>query len=165
MADRLHFSMEMDTKSIDIIEDILDDYMDSFLDELTEEIEWSWRKLAGEDPRLRSSRAKYLDAIEVHRDGDEIVLGLTDELAAALEEGSEPYDLKPGFLRGKTHRIIPLVDSGTNNVTRFRTVTVNSQGWIHPGYKPVSITEKVQVELESNLIGEVFSRVLSRSKI
>ena len=157
--------MKMDMSSADLLMDILTDSVDEFLDELTEELEWSWRKLAAEDPNLKSSKAKYLDAIDVRREGDDIILGLTDELASSLESGSEPYDLKPGFLRGRISRVIPLVDAGTNNVTRFRTVSVNSRGWIHPGNKARKITEKVQTELESGLMGEVFSRVMSRTTI
>lgn len=165
MAEVLTLSIEIDKDAMSAVIDDINLRMDTVLEELSEEVEWNWRKLAASSTELRSTKSRYLDAIEVSRDGDEIVLTLNDELVSAMESGSDPYDLKPGFLKGKQFRIIPLVDEGTNNVTRFRTVSQGSSGWIHPGHKARKIVEQVKVEVETNILGEVMNRVMSRSVI
>ncbi len=160
-----NFHIQMDDESIRLIQKHLDDAADTFMDELTEEVEWAWRRLAAAESSLKSTKSIYLKAIDVKRDGFSIDLSLTDELASSLENGQESYDLKPGFLQNRKFRVIPLVDSGTDNVTRFRTVTPNSAGWKHPGLHPRKLTEKVLAEMENNLAGEVLERVMSRSKL
>ena len=153
------FNLEIDKEALAEVVDYVNTRIDLGMDDLVEEVEWNWRRIAASSSELKSTKSKYLDAIEVKREGDEVVLTLNDELISGMEAGTEPYDLKPGFLKGHTHRVIPLVDKGTNNVTRFRTVTASSPGWIHPGFKPLKIVEQVKEEMGS-IVTEVFSRVL-----
>ena len=159
------FKLELDKESLSEVVDNINLRVDVALDELTEEVEWQWRMLASRSTELKSTKEKYLDAIEVKREGDEIILSLTDPLAASMEAGSGPYDLKPGFLRGKQFRIIPLVSPGTDNVTGFRTLTQGSAGWVHPGHKARKIVDQVTAELEATVVVEVLAKVFSRTKI
>lgn len=155
------YRVEVDTDSLDLLVDILGESVDEFLDELRDEVEWTWRRLAA--PALNSSRREYLDNLSVTREGDDIVMSLTGDLATAVETGQQSFDLKPGFLKGAKYRVIPLVSD--RGPVKFRTVSHTSKGWKHPGITPRNIIPSVQNELQSGLIGEVFSRVLSRSKI
>lgn len=160
MAAVLNLKLELDEAAMSKVVDNVNLRIDTALDDLVDEVEWTWRKIAASSPTLKSTKSKYIDAIKVEREGDEIVMSLTDELASAMESGSKPYDLKPGFLKGKQSRIIPLVDKGTNNVTRFRTVTQGSSGWIHPGHKPTKIVDQVKNELETTVLGEVLAKAM-----
>ena len=160
-----NFFYPIESNVSEFLEEILEERMDEYIDELVEEVEWAWRRIAASSSKLRSTKQVYLEAIRVERYNREIVLSLDNSLASAVEQGSQKFNLKPGFLGNRPYRVIPLVDAGTNNVTRFRTVSTGSSGWNHPGIKPANITEEVLNEVETQLSGEVFSRVLSRMKL
>lgn len=161
MSKNPSYSIEIDQGSVDLMVDMFEDVVDEFIDELTEEVEHTWRKLAS--PALNTSREKYFKGLKVSREGNAVVMSLTGELAKSVENGQSSFDLKPGFLKGALYRVIPLVSS--TGVTKFRTVSHTSSGWIHPGLTPRNIMGAVQAEIEQTVLGEVFSRVLSRSKI
>ena len=162
MINPVMFSIELYASSLDLVEEFLEDRMDEFLDELAEEAEMIWRKFAEESTKLQSSKKTYIDAIKVQRDGSSISMTLDDPHAADLEDGSTPFDLKPGFLRGKQYRVIPLVNNG---VTTFKTLVAGAPGWIHPGQEARNLTDDVTSELSENSIGEIFARVINRTSI
>lgn len=158
-----NISIEFDEQAMADLIDHVNLRIDLAMDELADEVEWTWRRLAADSSKLNTTKQTYLDAIEVSREGDSIVLALTDTLAAAVEEGSDPYDLKPGFLKGRTHRVIPLVESG--RPVQFRTISQKSGPWIHPGIHPRSIVGEVKAEVENTILSDVFDRVMARGYI
>lgn len=164
MSLKPNFFCSLDTASAESLVEVFEESVGEFVEELAEEVERSWRMHAANDSTLRSTKQKYLDAIEVNTDGGNINLSLTDPMAASLELGASGFDLKPGFLQNRQYRVIPLVEAGTNNVNRFRTVTPNSRGWKHPGLHPRKIVDKVRADAGDHLVGEVFSRVIGRTK-
>jgi hypothetical protein len=164
MAIRMPLSVEMDMESTDILKEILEDSVDEFLDEVRNEIELAWRRRATNSSRLNTTKKRYLDAIEVKREGDDITMYLTDELAASLESGQDPYDLKPGFLKGHTHRVVPLVNSRSGE-TKFRTISAKSSPWVHPGLEPRGLVQDVQEEATTEIFGEIFSAILSKVSV
>lgn len=56
---------------------------------------------------------------------------IKDKVTVLLERGWRKFGMKPGLLQGMARRVIPIV---TDEGVVFRTVTQDSQGWIHPGY-------------------------------
>jgi hypothetical protein len=162
MAFNPTFSTQVDTEIAEKIRDVFEDVVDDFIDELAEEVEWEWRKQASASSKLRSTKKQYLDAIEVVREGDDIHMVLNDPIASAVEDGSSEFDLKPGFLRGKPYRTIPIVES-SGTVTKFRRVSQSSTGWRHPGIEARSITDQVKNELDSGLVVDVFKKVVART--
>jgi hypothetical protein len=163
MSSGVHISFDIDDKAMAELVDHVHLRIDTALEELTDEVEWVWRKIAAGSNKLNTTKDIYLDAIKVEREGDEIVMSLTNDLANQVESGSDPYDLKPGFLKGRTHRVIPLVEQG--RPVKFRMISQKSEPWIHPGIHPRNIIDEVKAELENNIIDEVFSRVMARSSI
>lgn len=70
-----------------------------------------------------------------------------DKIAALLEKGWRAFDMKPGLLRGKLSRVIPLqLPSGTE----FRTVSRSSPAgsWQHPGYKGAQVVPDLKNRLQ-----------------
>jgi len=95
-----------------------------------------------------SARAKnrYLHAITPYktRPGAYIL----DKVARLLETGWKSFDMKPGLLKGQFSRVIPLQLPGQSE-PEFRTVTANSKGWKHPGFKGANVVERVREKLAS----------------
>ena len=144
---------------------------DTALMRAANEIRDFWEGEAGRN--LRSSRYKYIDAIEdpeVNLSEGTVSLLLNSEFASMVERGSAqaPWDLKPQFLRnGKAvknptksgasiYRIIPLnVDRepvprmgvAWYSNPKFRIVTNMSTGWIwKSSRRPYEIVTAVQEE-------------------
>ncbi len=163
--------VEMEVKGIDWdeLESEFDGVIDEGLDTLAEEIEWSWREKAAK--KLRESKEEYLDGLSVERIGNDIQGKLTGPLAVAVETGAKSFDLKPGFLGNRLSRIIPMGEykGGDGPVVpqigRFRTVSVGSSGWIHPGWEPRAIHEEIQEEIDDTLADKVFGSLVDQIKI
>lgn len=128
------------------------------LDEIAEEIEWSWRRHAAN--KLKESKDEYLNSLKVSRVGTTIEVSLNSKLAFYIENGSSAFDLKPGFLKGKLHRIIPM-----KNPLRFRTVSIRSSGWKHPGIKAREIHKDVMLDFEQEILPQVMDKLMSNIKI
>lgn len=93
-----------------------------------------------------SSRAKerYIRSIQPYRQG--VGAYISDKVAALLEKGWERFDMKPGLLRAKSRRAIPLLEGEV-----IRTVSVNSPAgfWIHPGFDGAKVVDKVQATISA----------------
>jgi hypothetical protein len=64
-----------------------------------------WETLAGQ--RLNSSRERYIEALGMEQKGDSVTLKLTGDFAVMREVGSQPFDMKPGFLASKKMKLAP----------------------------------------------------------
>lgn len=96
------------------------------------EIEWNYQA----QQQMKTTAAKYMEGVSFTLTSDGVDVFIQGWLPVALEQGTTPYDLKPGFLKGRTSRVIPL-EGGK----RFRTVSTNSPpgSWWHPGIKAKGI--------------------------
>lgn len=112
------------------------------LDAIVPPVVAAWRAEAAAG--LNETRGAYQRGASVAREGDEIVATLRGGLAVAVEAGSNPFDLKPGFLRNT---------SGPRNIPvgggRFRTVSPQSpaSSWLHPGIRPRRILRRTLEKL------------------
>jgi hypothetical protein len=152
----------MDIKGIDMraLESAFDDVFEDGMDEIEKEIERVWRDKASQV--LHSSKDEYLENLKVERIGKDVQFVLTGALPMAIEEGSEGFDLKPGFLGGGLSRIIPL--NSKSGTPTFRTVSATSKGWQHPGIKARNIHEDVLDEAEA-IVSKIFEGLISRVSV
>jgi len=157
------FISELELEIPDKLINQLEESADEAIDELAEEVEFEWRRTVAS--HLHSSRDAYFKGMSVERVGDEVQMRLDGDLAVAVETGSQKFDLKPGFLKGRTSANIPLFGNRPPNIDRFRRAPAKTANWIHPGVEPHNLIDKVQVKLEEGLVEEVFTRVLGRIKI
>ena len=119
------------------LEDIEDDYYESIeydFSEIQDEIERMWVDKVSEV--LTDTRQQYLDGLKFEKSQDSMTVTVEGFVPASMELGIKSYDLKPGFLKGRQSRVIPLWAPGTKFPVEFRTVTANSHGWIHRGEPP-----------------------------
>jgi hypothetical protein len=152
----------MDIKGIDTraLDSAFDDVFDKGMDEIEKELEKVWRDKAAQ--MLHSSKDEYLKNLRVERIDKDIQFVLDGALPMAVETGSEPFDLKPGFLGGKLSKIIPL-HSNSGSPT-FRNVSQTSAGWKHPGIKARNIHEDVLEEAEG-IVSKIFEGLISRISV
>lgn len=115
----------------------------------------TWRRSV-RSSRILSTRGKkrYEGAIKPYK----TVAGafINDPIVRLLEQGWESFDMRPGLLKGRTKRTIPMQLPGKGETT-FRTVKNTSQpnSWRHPGYRGAKVTNRVIKKLKL-LVGEVF---------
>lgn len=140
-----------------------------------------WKTLAGQKLKSsRNAYQKGIDFEIV--DDLSFYLTLEGYLPYSVESGRNGFDMKPGFLKGaSTHmgrrgprsrsqkaesagkaalptsqyRIIPLNVNRYINMTKptvFRTVSANSTGWQHPGWKGMQLADEVVKELDTIII-------------
>jgi hypothetical protein len=121
-----------------------------------------WETEAGK--YLNTTRDRYVKAISYEFSGPlSANLILTDDFASMVEEGSEPYSLRPGLMAsGKLRdgRWMPIpMENG-----QFRTFSVTQPDtmWQHPGFQGYNILDSVLGELEEVLIPEAMDRALER---
>ena len=110
---------------------------------------------------LGASRTKYLAGLSSRMLDDGIEITISGWLPTALESGSDRFDLKPGFLQGRAHRVIPV---GAPDDVRFRTVSTNSPAhtWWHPGIQARNISGRVKersVVAAQQIFGDLFARI------
>ena len=112
---------------------------------------------------LLHSSAKYLKGVTVSVVGDGVEADIVGWFPVAIEEGAEPFDLKPGFLQGRPYRVIPVGELGA---PRFRTVSKNSRpdSWWHPGLQARGIGERVTERAERE-VQFIFKPLFERVKI
>jgi hypothetical protein len=112
---------------------------------------------------LLHSSAKYLKGVTVSVVDDGVEADITGWFPVALEEGAEPFDLKPGFLQGRPYRVIPVGELGA---PKFRTVSVKSRkdSWWHPGLQARGIGARVTERAERE-IQFIFKPLFDRVKI
>lgn len=112
---------------------------------------------------LLHSAAKYLKGVTVNVVKDGVEAAITGWFPVAIEEGAEPFDLKPGFLQGRQFRVIPVGELGA---PKFRTVSKNSRpdSWWHPGLQARGIGERVKERAERE-VQFIFKPLFDRVKI
>lgn len=140
------------------ISDELAEKIEENLDEVTEEIEWSWRKHASK--KLKESKEEYLKSLKITRSGNTIQAELSSPLAVHVEVGSNYFDLKPGFLKTRLSRIIPM-----KNPLRFRTVSLGKRGWKHPGIRAREIHKDVMYDFENEILPQAMDKLMANLKI
>lgn len=172
------YQFKVNTLSIEAIDRDFKRRIEEGMEMMAEEAEWAFRRHAAS--KLHSSKDAYLSALHVSTVGSTIVIDFSasdkrnNSIANAVEFGSEPFDLKPGFLTGnKTSRNIPIKPQG--NFIGYRRVSAFSgkDTWIHkrPGtWKPSTtpqppIRETVMDELDKTVTKEIFDRVFGSVKI
>lgn len=109
-----------------------------------------WSEEAGRV--LNTTRHRYQQALYIYEDfsgesGTVIGLGAEDKLVVAIEEGAGPFDLKPGFLKGRNKAVIPI-----GNPRVARTVTDESTGWIHPGWVALNLVVETDKQLDDVIV-------------
>jgi len=125
---------------------------------LAKEVERVWREKA--QSVLDSSLTEYMDGLIVRADVDGVEATLSGWLPVALESGAQRFDMKPGLLKNRTSRVIPMHDG------EFRTVSKTSppSSWWHPGFEAYDIHEEVFKETE-DMIAKAYTPAFSRIKI
>ncbi len=151
---KLHISLEIKGFDEDALFAYIEDTIDGGLEKLAEEVEWQWRIKAGET--LNKSKDKYLEGLKVEVGSEGVEVSLNNWLGVAVESGSTEFDLKPGFLQGAASRVIPLEkETGT---PIFRTVSIDSNGWIHPGIEARAIHKQIENDMD-NIVNETFKNL------
>ena len=149
--------------------------------EMRKEIETTWNDIAHRT--LGSTEEEYrhaLTAIIVDPPGQQrpvstVEVSLMGALAVGVETGSRPYDMAPGFVKGKGSK----KKSARRGGVRFRTVSYQGQmrvipidagfpapatpsGWKHPGIKARKLHEKVTEEWLGRIMPQLSQRFLGR---
>lgn len=127
---------------------------------LKHEVEQEWIKQA--EASLTESKDEYLSGLEFNVSGEKIEVTVTGKLPVAIEQGSAPWDMKPGLLGPYLKRVI-YSERFTVPHTKFKTVSINSpaSSWWHPGFASKSIGPKVQEAVNQSLIEKAFGPVFS----
>lgn len=159
------------TSGFDPGEELYDAMCDATIDIAVESRNY-WETVAGQN--LNKTRDRYIKALEFVQKGEnEISIhlnpGKEHKLANMLEGGWESFDMKPGFLKGRTYRVIPL-DTPSGRI--FKTVSLKSSeyswwnlgewsgkwGYRKEGY---NFREEVAKEMEDNIIPRHIDRVIA----
>lgn len=157
--------IEVEPPDTDAIYALLEDRISQGFKELANEIEETWRAHASD--KLKTTKQRYQDALTVVPTTDkEVVAKLEGALPVGVEMGSQPFDMKNTHLGNKKSRAIPIgkYPGGPTGNYSFRTMSVNSPGWRHPGIKAVNIAVAVTEDLEKDILFKVFDPLL-RSRI
>lgn len=144
----------------------MDEVIRETMEAVAEELEWEVKRLAA--TTLEETLTTYIEDLRVDVQDTEIRIELVGELSGAVEAGSEPFDLKPGFMGGALTKIIPLTGAGPDGTRmglRFRTAPFSkrqpSKPWHHPGIKPRGLISKAWEKVESADIDRIFEEKFS----
>lgn len=113
--------------------------------------------------KLKTTRSRYANAIYIYEDFMEggIVVGVDnkDPLVDAIENGAPGFDMKPGLLKGRKIRVIPL-----NKGKDMRTVSAGhgSDKWMHPGWQGLHLIEVLDEELDNTIIPDELNEMFIR---
>src|SRR5690349_4372126 len=106
---------------------------------------------------LDKSRVKYLEGLSfsTNIEADSVIATVSGWLPVAVEEGAQAFDMKPGLLKGRRSRVIPL------HTGELRTVSINSrpESWWHPGIQARAISFQVK-NMEKALHSETVGKFL-----
>ena len=111
------------------------------LEKFRAEIEKTWKEKAQASMSQESSQ-KYLAGLNFVKESDGVTVEVTGWLPVALEEGQDPFDMKPGLLKGLERRIIKMKNGNFRSVSRKSP----SDSWWHPGIEAKKIGEQVKKE-------------------
>ena len=128
------------------------------LQEFRAALELSWREKVQQN--LKTTSDEYLRNLSFSVKKDSVEATLTGWLPVALETGAERFDMKPGLLKGRQSRIIPMADG------EFRTVSQFSprDSWWHPGFQARGFGEQVKQEAPA-IAEKIFKPIFDRIKI
>lgn len=114
----------------------------------------AWRKAVWMSSLSYRAKRRYSDAIVPYKTRPGAYL--RDKVAQLLESGWKPFDMRPGLLKGRLHRPVPLLTDG--GTTQIRTVSHASPhgSWRHPGFKGAQIMKKMKGQFD-RLIAEALS--------
>ncbi len=105
---------------------------------------------------LSTSAEKYLSGTSFNLDSNGVTITVEGWFPVAVEQGGDPFDLKPGFLRTRINRVIPIKG-------KFLTVSVRSRAgsWWHPGIEAKGIFPKIEAAAPKIAERTVEKRMLS----
>lgn len=109
---------------------------------------------------LNTTAEAYAEGVRVNKQDTRIEVSLEGTLPNMLEHGTDRFDMKPGLLKGRLHRVIPMHDGG------FRTVKRDSppMSWWHPGFEAINLADLVREEVEP-VAEEAFAEIRNRFKV
>jgi len=156
MTPRISFRAKLQGPSSSQCERAMVDAYRQGLTAFGKELERVWRDKASSE--LNSTFAAYMSGLSVRVSNDGVEATLSGWLPVALEAGAKRFDMKPGLLRKRQSRVIPMHDGD------FRTVSVRSpaSSWWHPGFEARNIHEDVFDQTDKILqrtLAPVFNRV------
>jgi len=130
------------------------------LKELRNEVEMTWNRYA--QMAFDTSAKEYMAgvSVKVNSQADGIQIDIQGWLPVALETGAPRFDMKPGLLKGRDFRVIPMHDG------EFRTVSKTSpkDSWWHPGFQGRRIHEQIEWE-SSDMLERAFGPAFDRIKV
>ena len=133
--------------------------------ELRDEVEQRWYEMA--DDQLGSRSELYKENVTFEEMERSLMVTIQGP-AVGMEQGTGPYDLKPGFLRGQTTRVIPLEKKHPEKggqTLQFRTLTSWATGWWHPGFQASGISAQIMDVMEDEIVPKVFAPRLARIQV
>ncbi len=118
-----------------------------------EEAKKFWSEEAGR--RLNTTRNRYQAALYIDEEFGEdgglvITMHDTDKLVIAIEEGSPGFDLKPGFLKGGSRRVIPIPSPPKD--MRVVTDTQGTDKWMHPGWDGLELAQETDKHIDEVIV-------------
>lgn len=139
------------------------------------------------DNSLYSTKERYMSAVSV--DDNTVTLDTSDFVVGMIENGVEPFDMKPGHLngpkvkvnkQGKKYAVVPVgkykqgrynwrdrqtgrFDKGSNpgGDVEFRIISENSpqDSWIHPGYAAKNFMSRTLENIDKRLEELIDSKI------
>ncbi len=148
-----HAAVEFAVEEFEEVFDRLPDKIDVAVSAAATEAQQFWSEEAGR--KLNTTRLRYQQSLYIYEDftsseGTVIGMHTEDKLVIAIEEGAPGFDLKPGFLKGGTRRVIPI----PNPPKDMRVVTAG-QGddkWMHPGWPGLDLVGETDKQLDTVII-------------
>jgi hypothetical protein len=141
--------------------DDLPDRLDDLAWRAAEEAKEFWREEAGR--MLNTTRLRYQGAIEIYEDFQDggLVVGMNmgDQLVIDIEEGKPAYDLKPGFMGGRTHRVIPIKPPGD---MRSVVAGAGDAKWTHPGFRGLDLAGETDKQLDNVIIPKYLDELFNK---
>lgn len=128
---------------------------------ISDNIATLWRSKVSISFLSRRAKDRYSKAIKPYKaTHGKAGAYISEFVANLLETGWKAFDMKPGLLKGLTHRIIPLSDN-QGGVKAFRSVASSSPStsWRHPGFKGAKIESRVRKS-----IGRIVRETVSDGK-
>lgn len=103
-------SFEADIDTTGLTETEIDMIAANTMDAVAEAARDEWIKLA-EESGLTTTKEAYIEGIGAVESpsATERTITLDGWLPTALEEGVQPFDMKPGLLKGRSHVVVPML--------------------------------------------------------
>lgn len=156
--------IDVEFEGIDVrkLEEAINQALQKGWDKLRVEVEKKWKAQAS--TTLDSSEDAYLKGLTVTGSGMEIDVRLTGGLPVAVEQGSQRFDLKPGFLANHSSRVIPLHIKGKSKPKFVLLSGMQHPGWWHPGIQARAIHKQI-FDRTPQMVDNIFTPLVSRVKV